>query len=55
MNSTNNYSVRVLWDHQPNYNQVLGDGTIDTLYTEKDDDVDGWSAPSTGSPSRRSS
>ena len=34
-----NYSFRALWDHQPNYNQVLGDGTIDTLYTEKDDDV----------------
>ena len=30
--------MRVLWDHQPNYNQVLGDGTINTLYTEKDDD-----------------
>lgn len=34
-----NYSVRALWDHQPNYNQVLGDGTKDTLYIEKDDDV----------------
>lgn len=34
-----NYSFRALWDHQPNYNQVLGDGTINTLYTEKDDDV----------------
>ncbi len=34
-----NYSVRALWDHQPNYNQVLGDGTMDTLYIEKDDDV----------------
>jgi hypothetical protein len=39
LNSDANYSVRVLWDHQPNYNQVLGDGTIDTLYIEKDDDV----------------
>jgi hypothetical protein len=34
-----NYSVRGLWDHQPNYNQVLGDGTKDTLYIEKDDDA----------------
>lgn len=31
-----NYSVRLLWDHQPNYDQVLGNGTINTLYTEKD-------------------
>ena len=23
---SNNYSVRFLWDHQPNYNQVLADG-----------------------------
>lgn len=36
-----NYSFRTLWDHQPNYNQVLGDGTKDTLYIEKDDDVTG--------------
>ena len=39
LSNDKNYSVRVLWDHQPNYNQVLGDGTINTLYTEKDDDV----------------
>ena len=25
-----NYSVRYLWDHQPNYNQVLGNGTPST-------------------------
>ena len=37
--------MRFLWDHQPNYNQVLtaaGDanlgGTIDTLSIEKDND-----------------
>ena len=28
LNASHNYSVRFLWDHQPNYNQVLGDGTI---------------------------
>ncbi|MCC7243699.1 MAG: TonB-dependent receptor [Acidobacteria bacterium] len=39
LGSNANYSVRALWDHQPNYNQVLGDGTKDTLYTEKDNDV----------------
>jgi hypothetical protein len=39
LSSSKNYSVRVLWDHQPNYNQVLGDGTENTLYTEKDNDV----------------
>ncbi len=38
LNSNHNYSVRVLWDHQPNRNQVLGDGTKDTLYTEIDND-----------------
>jgi hypothetical protein len=38
LNSSNNYSVRFLWDHQPNYNQVLGNGTIDTLSIEKDND-----------------
>ena len=38
LNSNNNYSGRFLWDHQPNYNQVLGDGTIDTLSIEKDND-----------------
>ena len=27
LNSSHNYSVRFLWDHQPNYNQVLGNGT----------------------------
>lgn len=39
LGSNVNYSMRMLWDHQPNYNQVLGDGTKDTLYIEKDDDV----------------
>ncbi len=39
INSSVNYAVRGLWDHQPNHNQVLGDGTKDTLYTEKDDDA----------------
>ena len=38
LDSSNNYSVRFIWDHQPNYNQVLGDGTIDTLSIEKDND-----------------
>lgn len=33
------YAFRTLWDHQPNYNQVLGDGTADTLYIERDDDL----------------
>ena len=26
LNASHNYSVRFLWDHQPNYNQVLGGG-----------------------------
>lgn len=39
-----NYSVRFLWDHQPNYDQVLGNGTIDTLSIEKDND---WAFVST--------
>ena len=30
--------MRYLWDHQPNYNQVLGNGTLDTLSIEKDND-----------------
>ena len=43
LNSSHNYSVRFLWDHQPNYNQVLRrrvglGGTIDTLSIEKDND-----------------
>ena len=38
LNSNHNYSVRFLWDHQPNYNQVLGNGTLDTLSIEKDND-----------------
>ena len=38
LSSSQNYSVRFLWDHQPNYDQVLGDGTRDTLYIEKDND-----------------
>jgi Carboxypeptidase regulatory-like domain/TonB dependent receptor/TonB-dependent Receptor Plug Domain len=33
-----NYSIRYLWDHQPNYDQVLGNGTLDTLSIEKDND-----------------
>ena len=40
LNASHNYNVRFLWDHQPNYNQVLGNGTIDTLSIEKDND---WS------------
>jgi hypothetical protein len=40
VNASQNYSVRYLWDHQPNYNQVLGNGTVDTLSIEKDND---WS------------
>jgi hypothetical protein len=40
LNANNNYNVRFMWDHQPNYNQVLGNGTIDTLSIEKDND---WS------------
>lgn len=47
LNASHNYNVRFLWDHQPNYNQVLGgvgtpptQGTIDTLSIEKDND---WS------------
>jgi hypothetical protein len=38
LSTNHNYSVRFLWDHQPNYNQVLGNGTIDTLSIEKDND-----------------
>ena len=38
LNSNHTYNVRYLWDHQPNYNQVLGNGTIDTLSIEKDND-----------------
>lgn len=38
LNASQNYSVRYLWDHQPNYNQVLGNGTVDTLSIEKDND-----------------
>jgi carboxypeptidase family protein/TonB-dependent receptor-like protein len=38
LNANHNYSVRFLWDHQPNYNQVLGNGTINTLSIEKDND-----------------
>jgi hypothetical protein len=45
MKRGNNYSVRFLWDHQPNYNQVLTTaagvglgGTVDTLSIEKDND-----------------
>ncbi len=38
LSADQNYSVRYLWDHQPNYNQVLGQGTIDTLSIEKDND-----------------
>jgi hypothetical protein len=28
INASQNYSVRYLWDHQPNYNQVLGNGIV---------------------------
>lgn len=38
LNSNHNYSVRFLWDHQPNRNQVIGNGTKDTLYIEQDND-----------------
>lgn len=38
LSAQHNYSIRYLWDHQPNYNQVLGNGTIDTLSIEKDND-----------------
>ncbi len=38
LNSSHNYFVRFLWDHQPNYNQVVGNGTADTLSIEKDND-----------------
>jgi hypothetical protein len=38
LSASHNYSARFLWDHQPNYNQVLGNGTIDTLSIEKDND-----------------
>ena len=40
LNSAHNYSIRYVWDHQPSINQVLGDGTLDTLSIEKDND---WS------------
>jgi outer membrane receptor protein involved in Fe transport len=38
LNPSHNYSVRYLWDHQPSINQVLGNGTLDTLSIEKDND-----------------
>jgi Carboxypeptidase regulatory-like domain/TonB dependent receptor/TonB-dependent Receptor Plug Domain len=38
ISSSHNYNVRFLWDHQPNYDQVLGNGTLDTLSIEKDND-----------------
>ena len=38
LNSNHNYSVRFLWDHQPNYDQALGNGTKDTYYIEIDND-----------------
>jgi hypothetical protein len=44
LNSSHNYSVRFLWDHQPSLNQVLGNGTLDTLSIEKDND---WTLVST--------
>ena len=34
-----NYTVRLVWDHQPNYNQSIGNGTKDTLYIEFDNDI----------------
>ncbi len=39
LDSNRNYSVRYLWDHQPNYDQVLGNGTKDTLAIERDNDM----------------
>ena len=46
LSASHNYSVRYLWDHQPDYNQVNSgggsngnmNGTIDTLSIEKDND-----------------
>lgn len=38
LNPNHNFSVRHLWDHQPNHDQVIGDGTKDTLYIEIDND-----------------
>ena len=38
LNSSQSYGVRYLWDHQPNYDQVLGNGTLETLSIEKDND-----------------
>lgn len=38
LSPSHNYSVRYLWDHQPSRNQVLGNGTIDTLSIEMDND-----------------
>lgn len=38
LTTNHNYSVRFLWDHQPNLDQVLGNGTKDTLYIEEDND-----------------
>ena len=38
LNSSQSYGVRFLWDHQPNYDQVLGNGTLETLSIEKDND-----------------
>jgi hypothetical protein len=38
LNPAHNYAVRFLWDHQPTINQPLGDGTIDTLSQDKDND-----------------
>jgi hypothetical protein len=38
VNSSNHYSIRYLWDHQPTINQPLGNPTIDTLSQDKDND-----------------
>jgi outer membrane receptor protein involved in Fe transport len=38
LNGNHNYSVRFLWDHQPNYDQAIGNGTKDTYYIEIDND-----------------
>jgi len=39
LSADHNYTVRLLWDHQPSHNQSIGDGTTDTLYTELDNDI----------------
>ena len=38
LNSSNHYSVRFLWDHQPTIDQPLGNPTAATLSQDKDND-----------------